>query len=220
EDVNLTSNASFSDDQDYSSPQAPDSGRKVMPFGLKIDLLSQSKENEYGVVRLSKATTNIAPVARFELKVEGLTVTSQNTSSDSDGNIVSYLWDFGNHETSTEAAPTWSYAKAGTYQVTLTVTDDKGATDTHHQTIKVEKPNMAPKASASYIHLGRWVTMWSTSTDRDGRIVDTEWTLPNGQVKRGRIFTAIFPSDGKHEVVLKVMDNRGAVDTKTIKVKL
>ncbi|EKF9853264.1 M6 family metalloprotease PrtV [Vibrio cholerae] len=221
EDMNLTANASFSDDQDYSSPQAPDSGRKVMPFGLKIDLLSQSKENEYGVVRLSKVTTeNIAPVARFELKVEGLSVTSQNTSSDSDGNIVSYLWDFGNGQTSTEASPTWSYTKAGSYSVTLTVTDDKGDSDTHQQTIKVDTPNALPQASANYIHLGRWVTMWSTSTDSDGRIVDTEWTLPNGKIKRGRMFTAIFPSYGHHDVQLKVMDDRGAVTTTIIKVKL
>ncbi|ENM3811164.1 TPA: PKD domain-containing protein, partial [Vibrio cholerae] len=160
------------------------------------------------------------PVARFALKVEGLSVTSQNTSSDSDGNIVSYLWDFGNGQTSTEAAPTWSYTKAGSYSVTLTVTDDKGDSDTHQQTIKVDTPNALPQASANYIHLGRWVTMWSTSTDSDGRIVDTEWTLPNGKIKRGRMFTAIFPSYGHHDLQLKVMDDRGAVTTTTIKVKL
>ncbi len=62
--------------------------------------------------------------------------------------------------------------------------------------------------------------MWSTSTDSDGRIVDTEWTLPNGKIKRGRMFSSIFPSYGEHDVVLKVMDDRGAVTTKTIKVKL
>ncbi|MCP4608601.1 MAG: PKD domain-containing protein, partial [Planctomycetes bacterium] len=77
-----------------------------------------------------------------------------------------------------------------------------------------------PEASAKYIHLGRWVTMWSTSSDSDGRIVDTEWTLPNGKVKRGRTFTSIFPSYGKHEVTLKIIDDQGGITTKTILVDL
>lgn len=52
------------------------------------------------------------------------------------------------------------------------------------------------------------------------RIVDIEWTLPDGKVKRGRAFTSIFPSYGNHEVTLKVMDDKGATVTKTITVNL
>jgi len=117
-------------------------------------------------------------------------------------------------------APSWSYTKAGQYTVSLTVTDDKGAANTTTRTIQVEVPNALPQASAKYIHLGRWVTMWSTSSDSDGRIVDTEWTLPNGKIKRGKLFTAIFPSSGKHEVKIKVMDDKGATVTNTIVVNL
>jgi len=62
--------------------------------------------------------------------------------------------------------------------------------------------------------------MWSTSHDPDGRIVDTEWVLPNGKIKRGRIFTKIFPSYGTHEVQLTVMDDDGAKTTKVIVVDL
>ncbi|RME20330.1 MAG: PKD domain-containing protein, partial [Candidatus Zixiibacteriota bacterium] len=49
-------------------------------------------------------------------------------SSDPDGTIVGYSWDFGDGSTSTAANPTHTYANAGTYTVTLTVTDDQGAT--------------------------------------------------------------------------------------------
>ena len=221
EDTSLLANASFSDDQDYTSPQAPDSGRILTEFGLTVDILNQSNDNEYGVVRLSKVSQhNVAPTANFELNVTGLNVSARNFSSDQDGEITSYLWDFGNGTTSNEVAPSWSYEQAGEYTVNLTVVDDKGATDSFSSVVSVESPNALPEASAKYIHLGRWVTMWSTSSDSDGRIVDTEWTLPNGKVKRGRTFTSIFPSYGKHEVTLKIIDDQGGITTKTILVDL
>ena len=49
-------------------------------------------------------------------------------SSDSDGTIVSWLWDFGDGSSSADAAPTHTYAEAGRYSVSLTVMDDNGAT--------------------------------------------------------------------------------------------
>ncbi|WP_284190871.1 PKD domain-containing protein, partial [Vibrio zhanjiangensis] len=57
-------------------------------------------------------------------------------------------------------------------------------------------------------------------SDPDGRIVDTEWILPNGDIKRGRMFTTIFPSYGDHQVRLTVMDDSGDKVTKLIDVKL
>lgn len=221
EDTSLIGNGNFSDGADYSSPLVPDAGRKLTEFGLMIDILNQGQDNEYGVIRLSKVSEqNQAPVANFELKTDGLSVSALNYSHDEDGELVSYAWDLGNGQMSSEMAPSWSYTKAGQYTVSLTVTDDKGAANTTTRTIQVEVPNALPQASAKYIHLGRWVTMWSTSSDSDGRIVDTEWTLPNGKIKRGKLFTAIFPSSGKHEVKIKVMDDKGATVTNTIVVNL
>ncbi|WDE02637.1 GEVED domain-containing protein [Thalassomonas actiniarum] len=52
---------------------------------------------------------------------------NSNGSSDSDGNIVSWLWDFGDGNSSTSANPNHVYHSAGSYTVTLTVTDDDGA---------------------------------------------------------------------------------------------
>lgn len=58
-------------------------------------------------------------------------------SSDPDGTIVSYSWDFGNGDTSTEPIVDYAYARAGTYPVTLTVTDNAGETGTAAQSITV-----------------------------------------------------------------------------------
>ena len=77
-----------------------------------------------------------APTAAFSTNVSGLSVTLINNSSDN-GQITSYLWQFGDGQTSQEAAPTHNYVTAGNYTITLTVTDDQGQSDTATKTIQV-----------------------------------------------------------------------------------
>ncbi len=61
-------------------------------------------------------------------------------SSDQDGTIVSYTWDFGDSGTSTAANPTHTYSAAGTFNVSLTVTDDGGATGNDVTTATITVP--------------------------------------------------------------------------------
>lgn len=55
------------------------------------------------------------------------------------GKIVSYLWDFGDGTTSTEANPTHVYGKEGTYTARLTVKDDKGKLNRGQTTVTVKR---------------------------------------------------------------------------------
>jgi PKD repeat protein len=73
-----------------------------------------------------------APVAGFDYSAVLGTVTFNSTSQGAD----SYLWNFGDGGTSTEANPVHVYNQSGTYTVTLTVTNDCGAA-TLEQTINV-----------------------------------------------------------------------------------
>ncbi len=83
--------------------------------------------------------TNLPPVANFTFVTARLKVTFTDTSYDSDGTIVSWLWNFGDGTTSTTRNPIKRYSRAGTYTVTLTVTDNGGATGNISKPVTVSK---------------------------------------------------------------------------------
>ena len=88
-------------------------------------------------------TPNVAPTADFDFLCNAEECTFTDQSSDTDGTIASYAWDFGDTETSTEADPVHTYAditELTEFNVTLTVTDDDGATGTLTQTVAVAPP--------------------------------------------------------------------------------
>ncbi|MCU0263746.1 MAG: PKD domain-containing protein [Candidatus Nanopelagicales bacterium] len=82
-------------------------------------------------IEVGPPPVNQDPVARFTSTTSGLSVTVDgSTSSDVDGTITGYSWSFGDGATATGAQPpAHAYAEAGTYTVSLTVTDDDGATN-------------------------------------------------------------------------------------------
>lgn len=80
---------------------------------------------------------NVAPVANFNASVSGLTASFTDASLDMDGTIVSRTWNFGDSTSSTTTNPSHTYAVAGNYTVTLTVTDNTGLTNSRSQTVDV-----------------------------------------------------------------------------------
>ena len=82
-----------------------------------------------------------APVASFTVSTptnEDIPITfDASASSDPDGLIQSYAWNFGDGTTGTGATVTKTYSGAGSFSVTLTVTDDRGATGSITQTVTV-----------------------------------------------------------------------------------
>lgn len=82
--------------------------------------------------------TNTPPVASFTSSCTGLTCTFSGAgSSDADGSIVSYAWNFGDGSTGSGLQPARTYAAAGSYTVSLTVTDDKGASASKSASVSV-----------------------------------------------------------------------------------
>jgi PKD repeat protein len=79
-------------------------------------------------VSVNAPAPNQAPAAAFTAACTGLTCAFTDGSSDADGAVSAWRWDFGNQATSTLRNPSVTYALSGTYTVRLTVTDDRAAT--------------------------------------------------------------------------------------------
>jgi subtilisin family serine protease len=79
---------------------------------------------------------NSAPDADFSATKNGLSVSFTNKSSD-DSAVVSHSWSFGDGRNSTATNPSHTYATNGTYQVSLTVADAQGLTDSKTLSVTV-----------------------------------------------------------------------------------
>ena len=93
-------------------------------------------------ITVTSADGNVPPTASFTATPsEGaapLVVTFDATAStDPDGSVTLYAWDFGNGSTNTGATTTHTYAAPGSFEARLTVTDDAGATASASRTIVV-----------------------------------------------------------------------------------
>lgn len=84
---------------------------------------------------------NNPPTSSFTYSCTDLACTfNGSASSDSDGSIVSYSWNFGDGSNASGVTASHTYAAAGTYTVSLTVTDNEGANGNSSQSVTVTSP--------------------------------------------------------------------------------
>ena len=169
------------------------------------------------------APPNQIPVAAITapaIGTEGMPVTfDASASTDVDGTIISYDWDFGDTMVGTGMNTTHTYALAGTYMVTLTVTDDTGATNmaTTNITINVTPANEAPVAmiiAPPAAATGMAVTFdASGSTDIDGTIISYDWDFGDTLTGTGVSATHSYAMAGTFTVTLTVTDDTGATNS-------
>ncbi|NIO63389.1 MAG: PKD domain-containing protein, partial [Gammaproteobacteria bacterium] len=161
---------------------------------------------------------NESPVALFtesaETVLTGETIYfNASASYDPDGSIVSYFWDFGDGANATGVLANYSYVDNGVYTVTLTVTDDRGATSTNNATKTIQ--NRPPVAlfteSASMVYTGESIAFnGSDSYDSDGTIATYFWDFGDGTNATSMIVVHSYGDDGTYIVTLMVTDDDGA----------
>ena len=173
---------------------------------------------------ISAAPVNLPPVANPNgpyTGTAGVAVTFDGTaSSDPDGTIVSYSWNFGDGSTGSGSTPTHSYAMDGNYTVALTVTDNQGASGVATTTATIGTAvNQPPVANANGPYngtVGITVVFDGTgSTDRDGTIVAYSWNFGDGSTGTGPTPSHMYVANGVYTVTLVVTDNAGDTGSAT-----
>ena len=176
-------------------------------------------------------TTNQSPTASFTANPTSGTAPlavsfNASNSSDSDGTIISYAWDFKDGSTGSGETISHTFSSAGSYNVELTVTDNEGATDSSTKIMTVtETANQLPTASFTAVPTSGIAPLEvafnaSNSSDSDGSIINYVWNFKDGNTGTGQTINHTFSSTGSYNVELTVTDNEGATDstTKTITV--
>lgn len=158
---------------------------------------------------------NQQPRAAFTSSAEGLSAAfDASGSQDLDGSIIGYDWDFGDgsSEQAATAGISHSYAEPGSYTVTLTVHDDRGASASTTAQIDVKAVNQPPQAVIATESTGLKVVFdASGSEDPDGQLAEYLWDFGDGTEPAAEARAEHrYAADGSYTVTLTVTDADGA----------
>ena len=164
---------------------------------------------------------NNAPTANFTIECTDLVCDFTSLSSDSDGQVESSAWDFGDDATAGTSNPTHTYEAAGDFQVTLTVTDDDGAEGTVTKSVSVTEPAPgAPVADFTVTCFSLDCTFEDDSQDSNGgTILSWAWDFGDGatsDVQNPPTHSYAVTELTEFEASLTVTDDEGLTSTKTV----
>jgi PKD repeat protein len=168
--------------------------------------------------RVINVLHNASPSASYTLACSSRTCTvDASGSSDTDGTIASYVWNFGDGTAASGQAATHPYSNWGTYTVTLTVTDNGGATGTQGQTLSIVN---TPPVAAFTLACGSLTCTanGSGSSDADGPLGNYAWNFGDGTAASGQTVTHTYSASGSYTIGLTVTDNDAATSTTTRQV--
>ncbi|AQS40597.1 M6 family metalloprotease domain-containing protein [Shewanella psychrophila] len=99
----------------------------------------------------------VPPEASFTFSSSDLSVTFTDTTTGGEG-AITYLWNFGDGQTSTAQSPSHTYASAGSYTVMMTVTDSLGVVSSQSTPVNVTATVVTPSGDSGGGSLG-WLSL-------------------------------------------------------------
>jgi len=175
-------------------------------------------------VRVDQAVTiNAPPQADFSYSERGVPGEElrfdASLSTDSDGRITSYFWEFGDRRRERGEKVSHSYRRPGKYKVTLTAEDDGPAPCNRDKISKVIWINAAPVAN---INIEKDLAAIDEelsfnakgSIDSDGEILNYAWDFGDGTAKEGEFVNHRYRHSGRFTVNLTVSDNAKVANSK------
>ncbi|VIO79406.1 Exoglucanase B [Bradyrhizobium ivorense] len=211
-----------------------------------VDLGYSDISGTFGVSKIRRIdfiNSDLPPVAAASATpTQGqapLTVSfSSSGSSDPEGQPLSYLWNFGDGSTSTQANPSHTYAVSGPYQARLTVSDGTNSTLSTPLAISVGNAplvNILSPINAAIFRAGDVITFSGSATDaEDGTLPASAYTwnidfLHEGHVHPGTPITGVtsgtftIPTSGhdfsgftRYRISLTVTDSSGLQSTQSV----
>jgi subtilisin family serine protease len=171
--------------------------------------------------------TNQPPVAQFSSSCTNLACTFDSSASSDDVGVTSRSWTFGDGSSAGNVvAPGRTYGSAGTYSVTLTVTDAGGLTNSITKQVTVTAPpppvDAPPVARFTYSCAGTTCTFDASTSSDDKGVVSFAWDLnkfPGGSAS-GVTVTATYPHSGTRNVKLTVTDASGQANSVTQAIQI
>lgn len=183
-------------------------------------------------VNAPTGAVNQSPIASMQLShsqgFAPLTVTANGmASTDPDGAIVDFAWDFGDGSTSSGMIASHIYTTPGSYQVRLTVKDNNGASNTQNKQVLVlqnQIPTADLRLASSGTGLAPLMVMFdgSRSKDPENGLLRYFWNFGDGSaVIEGRPNeTHEFVNAGLYTVVLTVRDENGGQAQSSVSVEV
>ncbi len=134
------------------------------------------------------------------------------------GNAASYLWNFGDGGTSTQASPSHTYTAFGNYNVKLIVTGINGCTDSlsksNYIVVKKPKATITNLPDSGCMPLTKTFNLTVTSIDP---VTSYLWNFGDGNTSTDASPTHIYSSEGAYDVSVIILTANGCTDTAKIR---